>query len=224
MVTKHYVWEFPLRLSHWINFLAIAVLTLTGIYMGNPFIYVPPGERFFMTAVKFTHMVAAYVFTVSFLLRIYWGFAGNPYARLRSYIPAKAEMWKDMADEVKFYLFLKKEHKACIGHCAWAAFVYLLLFAVFVAQIMTGFALYAQDHKGNEWVWKILGGWLLSWFSAPALRLYHHLIMWVLVVFTIVHVYIGWLFDLTEKTFVMGSSFTGYKAIDEKENCGDRAG
>jgi Ni/Fe-hydrogenase 1 B-type cytochrome subunit len=224
MMTKHYVWEFPLRLSHWVNFLAITILAFTGIYMGNPSIYVSPGERFFMTGVKFTHIVAAYLFTVSFLLRIYWGFAGNSYARLRFYVPTKANVWKEMVDEVKFYLLLKKEHKACIGHCPWAAFVYHLLFAVFVAEIVTGFALYSQSHQGTGVIWKIMGGWLLSFFPAPAIRLYHHLIMWLLVLFTIAHVYIGWLFDLTEKNFVMGSIFTGYKVIDEEESCFDRVG
>jgi len=50
---------------------------LYGFLYGNPFIYVPPGERFFMTTMKFAHIVAAYFFTVSFLLRIYWGLVGT---------------------------------------------------------------------------------------------------------------------------------------------------
>ncbi len=223
-MVRVYVWEFPLRLSHWVNFLAIAVLGFTGFYMGNPFIYVAPGERFFMAAMRFTHLVAAYIFTVSFLLRIYWGWVGNSYARLRFYVPAKAAMWKDMVDEVKFYLFLKKEHKPCIGHCPWAAFVYLLLFAVLLVSIITGFALYSQSHQGQGGIWKILGGWLLSYFAAPTIRLWHHSILWVIVIFTVLHVYIGWLFDLTEKNFVMGSIFTGFKVTDEKESRVDRVG
>jgi Ni/Fe-hydrogenase 1 B-type cytochrome subunit len=221
---KLYVWEFPLRLSHWVNFLAIAVLAFTGFYMGNPFIYVPPGERFFMTTMKFAHIVAAYFFTVSFLLRIYWGLVGNSYARLRFYVPTKATLWKDMLDEVKFYLFIKKEHKPCIGHCPWAALVYLLLFVVLLVEIITGFALYSQSHQGAGFIWKVLGGWLLSFFPAPTIRLWHHIIMWLIVIFTIAHVYIGWLFDLTEKNSVMGSIFTGYKVIDEEKGCVDRIG
>jgi len=54
-------------------------------------------------------------------------------------------------------------------------------------------------------------------FPAPTIRLWHHIIMWFIVIFTIAHVYIGWLFDLTEKNFLMGSIFTGYKVIDEKK-------
>ncbi len=217
-----YVWEFPLRLTHWANFLAIVVLAFTGFYIGNPFIYVPPGERFFMTTTRMIHFVAAYVFTLSFLIRIYWGFVGNEYARLWAYVPDKAFMWKDMLDEIKFYLFLKKEHKACIGHCSWAASVYLVLFVVLLFEIVTGFALYSQSHRG--WIWQALGGWLLSFIPGPTIRLYHHLIMWLLVIFTITHVYIGWLFDLTEKNFVMGSIFTGYKVFDEETSCSDRSG
>ena len=215
-MTRIYVWEFPLRLSHWVNFLTLAALAFTGFYLGNPFIYVPPGERFFMTTMKFIHIVAAYLFLASFVLRLYWGRVGNPYARLRNYFPTEATMWVDMLHEVEFYLFLRKEHKPCVGHCPWAASVYLILFAIFLVEIISGFALYSQSHQENELIWKILGGWLLSVFPAPTIRLWHHIIMWVIILFTIAHVYIGWLFDLAEKNFVMGSIFTGYKVIDEE--------
>ncbi len=64
-----YVWEFPVRLTHWLNVLAIIVLSFTGFYIGNPFIQPPPGEAFLMATIRFIHFVAAYVFTLSCLLR-----------------------------------------------------------------------------------------------------------------------------------------------------------
>jgi Ni,Fe-hydrogenase I cytochrome b subunit len=32
-----YVWEWPVRLFHWVNFLSIMVLAATGYLIGNPF-------------------------------------------------------------------------------------------------------------------------------------------------------------------------------------------
>jgi len=33
---RKYVWEFPVRLSHWVNAIAIAVLFLTGLFCISP--------------------------------------------------------------------------------------------------------------------------------------------------------------------------------------------
>ena len=43
---SEYVWEFPVRLTHWLNFLAIIILTFTGVYIGSPFMHPPPGSTF----------------------------------------------------------------------------------------------------------------------------------------------------------------------------------
>jgi Ni/Fe-hydrogenase 1 B-type cytochrome subunit len=78
-----YVWELPVRLSHWGIALSIVVLAATGIYIGRPFGAVP-GEAsaaFLMGRMKQIHTGAAIVFTLSVLARIVWMFVGNRYAR-----------------------------------------------------------------------------------------------------------------------------------------------
>ena len=213
MLRKIYVWEFPMRLTHWVIFLAITALCITGYYIGSPFIHSPAGESFTMANMRFAHLVSAYIFIVAFLVRVYWGFVGNRYSRWREYVPHNREEWRGIIDEVGFYVFIVKWHKACVGHCAWAAFVYLLLYVVFVLEILSGFALYAQSHYG--WTFTLMGGWIFPYISIPTIRLFHHSVMWLLIIFTITHVYIGWFFDLTERNFVMGSIFSGYKTTDE---------
>ena len=37
---RFYVWELPVRVSHWFIFLSVVVLSFTGYYMHNPFIVV----------------------------------------------------------------------------------------------------------------------------------------------------------------------------------------
>ena len=88
---SEYVWEFPVRLTHWVNFLAIIILTFTGAYIGSPFMQPPPGEHFYMATIRFIHFVAAYAFTLSCLLRVYWAFSGNEYSRWRQFFPEKAQ-------------------------------------------------------------------------------------------------------------------------------------
>ena len=37
MLEIRYVWEWPVRLTHWFNMLAIVVLSVTGYYIGHPY-------------------------------------------------------------------------------------------------------------------------------------------------------------------------------------------
>ncbi|MFQ5577720.1 MAG: cytochrome b/b6 domain-containing protein, partial [Anaerolineae bacterium] len=75
-----YVWEVPVRLTHWLNVLAIVVLSFTGYYIGNPYIQVSTREvygGYFMGLMRFIHFAAAFVFVGSLALRTYWGFIGG---------------------------------------------------------------------------------------------------------------------------------------------------
>ena len=49
-LVRVYVWQWPVRLTHWLNAYSILVLALTGFYIGHPFITVsgPAGQHFVM--------------------------------------------------------------------------------------------------------------------------------------------------------------------------------
>lgn len=214
MLKRVYVWEFPVRLTHWINVLSIASLSITGYYIGNPFIHAISTDQYIMGWMRFIHFVAAYLFAASFLIRVYWSMAGNKYASWRVFNPFSAGKFNGLIEITKFYLFLKKEPPKAVGHTACATYVYLGLFILFIVEILTGFALYSQSHVG--FFWKLMGGWMLSLFSVQTLRLYHHLIMWLIIAFSIAHVYLGWLLDRAERSGVMSSIFSGYKTVEEE--------
>ena len=59
---RAYVWEVPVRLTHWVNVLAILVLAGTGFYIGNPFI---SGSVYLMGWVRAIHRITAYTFAAS---------------------------------------------------------------------------------------------------------------------------------------------------------------
>ncbi|MCX7794055.1 MAG: Ni/Fe-hydrogenase, b-type cytochrome subunit [Thermodesulfovibrionales bacterium] len=216
MLKRVYVWEFPVRLTHWLNVLSIIMLSITGYYIGNPFIHAHSSTQYIMGWMRFLHFVFAYVFTFSFIIRIYWAFAGNPYAGWRVFNPFSIEKIKDVFQILQFYLLLKKDVPPALkkpGHAALAAYAYFGLFILFIIQILTGFALYSQSHVG--FIWKLAGGWLLTFFVDNTLRLYHHLIMWLIIAFVLIHVYISWFVDRAEKSGVISSIFSGYKVIED---------
>jgi Ni/Fe-hydrogenase 1 B-type cytochrome subunit len=210
-----YAWEFPVRFTHWINVLSIIVLCVTGFYIGAPFIHATSSKQYIMGWMRFIHFVAAYTFLMSMIIRLYWAFAGNKYASWRVLVPVTGRQWRDLIDGLKFYLFLKKSPPYAVGHSATAAITYLVVFIIFFFEIFSGFALYSQGNPG--FVFVLLGGWLLSIMQLQTIRLLHHLTMYVILAFAMVHIYIAWYLDVKEKNGLMGSMFGGYKFVTGKE-------
>jgi len=211
-----YAWEFPVRFTHWMNALCIVVFSITGFYIGTPFMHAVSSDQYIMGWMRFLHFVAGYAFLLCMIIRIYWMFAGNKYASWRVFIPLTSRQREDMLAGLKFYLFMKKDPPYAVGHSAMASISYLFVFLLFLFEIASGFALYSQSHSGSVILW-LLGGWMFILMEAQTLRLLHHLVMYVLLAFTLIHVYIGWYLDSAEKNGVMGSIFGGYKFVTGKE-------
>ena len=106
-----YVWELPVRLTHWLLFFSILILSATGYYIGHPFISVPgpAKEHFVMGTARAMHLYTAIVFTLAVLVRIfYWSFAGNRYARLTELIPLSLRRLRSFWDTFLYYSFLRR--------------------------------------------------------------------------------------------------------------------
>lgn len=210
-----YAWEFPVRFTHWINVLCIILLSVTGLYIGNPFVHAVSSKEYIMGWMRYLHFIAAYTFLMSMIIRLYWAFLGNRYASWRVWFPFTSKQWNDLMDAVKFYLFISKKPPYAVGHTALAGLTYLFVFALFLFQIVSGFALYSVNHGGA--IWTLLGGWLTGIMYLQTIRLLHHLTMYLIFAFVIAHVYIGWYLDLKERNGLMGSIFGGYKFVSGKE-------
>jgi Ni/Fe-hydrogenase 1 B-type cytochrome subunit len=227
-----YVWEFPVRLTHWLLAASIFVLSLTGFYIGAPFIYGtdwqavgfvqgPNGYEvlgndavLIMAWVRFVHFVAAFIFSTAFLVRLYWWFAGNQYARYDQFIPTNMERVKNCVDTGLFYAFCKKTLPHSPGHTGLAGLSYTFLFLLYITEIITGSAMLYLAHGGGTIFW-LLGGWSLAIMSVGYLRLIHHLAMWVIAVIVVAHIYIGWHNDLVERNGLISSIFSGYKSQED---------
>jgi len=215
---EEYVWEVPVRVTHWVNFFAIIVLSVTGIYIGSPKTLALNPSQYVMGWVRLVHFVAGYAFAISFLSRLYWAFAGNRYASWREFLPFLTSAGRsNMRWIFRYYTFRTRKVPHPVGHNALAGATYLLVFVLYLVMILTGFALYVE-HAPQSSGHRLLG-WMFLLFSNQGMRLTHHMGMWFLIAFAIHHVYSAWLMDIEEKGGVMSSIFGGYKPVKGK---GDR--
>lgn len=207
------VWDLPVRLTHWINVACILILSITGYYIANPFVGTHGAAtlQFLMGTVRFVHFVVAFIFTMSVLFRIYWAFRGNTYARWRQFIPTTRNRWREFARMGRYYTFLRHQPPAQIGHNPLAGATYTGLYVLFILQIVTGFALYSQPFHGGFWPFAF--GWIIHIFGAQPVRLLHDIVMWLIIAFTIHHVYSAVLIDIEERSGLVSSIITGSKTL-----------
>lgn len=217
-----YVWELPIRFFHWINALCIFVLAITGIIIGDPPMLSSSKEayqQYWFGAIRFTHFVTAWIFTINFLFRIYWGFVGNHHARWKSLFP-NGEKLKELVEVFRVDIFqLDIKGKISIGHNALASISYLLLFLLIIFSIASGFALY---HPLSESWFPGLFAWITKLFgSESALRQWHHIATWGYVFFVLGHVYLVFYHDYIEGRGTMSSMIGGWK-FEKEEYLNDK--
>lgn len=209
---REYVWELPVRLAHWLLFLSIVVLAATGYYIGHPFISVPGEARahFVMGTMRSVHLYASIVFTLSALVRVYWAFAGNAYARWSQLIPVSRQRWQSFRHALLFYTFLTREPIEYLGHNALAGLTYAGIFAVYFVMMATGFALYTVYAPLGSPM-QVFGSLIPLFHGLQVARLIHHIGMWVILIFAVAHVYFPVLYSIIERNGVFDSIFSGYK-------------
>lgn len=208
-----YVWDLPVRITHWVNVMSIVVLSLTGYYISNPLIQTHgvATNEFLMGTIRFIHFTVAFVFTMSVLFRIYWAFRGNQWARWRQFLPTSRKRLRELRRMLQYYTFFRKEPPEEIGHNPLAGATYIGLYLLFMLQIVAGFALYSIPfHDG---VWKTLFGWIVVAFGEQPIRLVHDIIMFLIIAFTIHHAYSAVLIDLEEHSGLVSSIVTGWKSL-----------
>lgn len=216
-----FVYEWPVRLWHWINALCIVVLAATGWYLGNPVLGPTSGEavdNFFIGYLRFAHFAAAYIFTVGFLGRIYWAFAGNQYAR-HLVIPEEftnPESWKGALKVLRYYFFLEKDYGIHVGSNPLnqlATFVLFTLPTIFL--ILTGFALYAEGAGQGSWQYALFG-WVLTLFgNSQDVHTWHRVAMWAMVCYVIVHVYLVVRADIMSRESSISTMIGGYRMFKD---------
>ncbi len=213
-----YVWELPVRITHWLIALSMVVLAATGIYIGYPFLMVPgrATDRFVTGTIRIVHSYAAIVFTLSALSRIAWMFAGNKYSRWDKLLPVRAIRRRGILPTLKFYLFLLRKPPGFVGHNPVAGLSYMAVFSLYLVMIATGFAMFSASagvhsimHRFDFLV-PLLGG-------LQSARWIHHVVMWLLIGFVVHHVYSAVLMSHVEVNGTVESIFTGWKFVPRED-------
>ena len=221
---KVYVYQAPLRIWHWVNALCITVLCVTGYLIGEPPMALTGGEAsdsFLFGYIRMTHFIAGQILALAFLGRIYWALVGNWHARQIFLLPFwSGKWWKEVFVEASWYSFLRKDPKKYIGHNPLAQ---IAMFALFVLPVIvamcTGFALYAEGQGVETW-WYAAFGWVfgLVGYDSFTVHTIHHITMWVIIVFTLVHIYAALREDIMSRQSMVSTMISGWRYFkDDRE-------
>lgn len=220
--TSVYVYEAPVRIWHWTNALAIVVLMVTGYLIGAPLPTMGTGEaydQFIFGYIRFAHFAAGMILTVGFFGRIYWAMVGNHHAKQLFYVPIwRANYWREVWFEIRWYLFLEKAPKKYVGHnplAQLAMFCFMTLGLSFM--ILTGMALYAEG-AGQGSFFDQAFGWV-RYLVGPSQTLHtiHHLGMWWIVIFMIIHIYVAIREDIMSRQSMVSTMISGHRTFKDDD-------
>ena len=221
---RYYIWDRAVRAGHWINVLCLIPLVITGFYIGSPFYRPTVDEPFFastMATMKNIHFLAAVVFSVNGLFRLYWFFAGKTYRQwFRSHL-WQAGFWREVGWKLKEYLSLRYigKYAPTLDHNALASLTYTLLFLACAFISVTGFAMKGAINP-DGWL-NVFFGWVIPMIgSESSVRMLHRLTMWLILGFAVHHIGFVIYYEVLTERGLISSIITGYKSrpMDWKED------
>lgn len=210
-----YVYQSPIRAWHWLNMFCIIVLCFSGYFIGSP----PPslsGEassHYLMGYTRFAHFAAGQILTYLFLGRIFFAFTGNHYARELFILPVHAKEWRDgFIEQIKWYCFAAKQAPQFVGHNPVAQCIMFFGFVLpIIFMILSGLALYAEGLGMGHWLYNVMDFMLLFFDGSMSIHTYHHLGMWVIVCFVMVHLYAAFREELVSRQSMISTMISGWR-------------
>jgi Ni/Fe-hydrogenase 1 B-type cytochrome subunit len=218
-----YLWGAPIRAMHWIAAICIALLIVTGFYIGRPY-FMTSGEasaHFLMGRVRFIHFTAAAVLVMTGIVRVYWLFVGNQFERLPALFPVTPKNLRNFVRTGVAYVTMRPDKQPnFVGHNPLQQYSYTGVYLLTAAMVVTGFTLYGQSNPGGlifrafGWVPPLLGG-------LQHVRLVHHVLTWGFVIFAVLHVYFALRSDYVERAGGVSSIITGGRYISTDDRYED---
>ncbi len=213
-----FVYEGPIRIWHWITVLAVFVLCITGYLISHPLPSTPgeASDQFLMGYIRFAHFAAGYIFAVAFIGRVYWAFVGNEHARHTFILPFwSGKWWVGITNQILWYLFIARRPRQWVGHNPLSHVFMFLFMHMAVLQIITGFALYSEatgpgtwQHTLFNWVIPLLG-------SSMMVRMVHVILMWLTIVFILIHVYTAIREDIMSRQSIISTMISGERMFKD---------
>jgi Ni/Fe-hydrogenase 1 B-type cytochrome subunit len=207
-----YLWHWPIRAMHWAAAISVAVLVVTGFYIGRPYFAPAPGEaidHYMMGRMRFLHFTAAGVLVATGIVRVYWLRAGNRYERLGALFPLSRNDFRNLLLVARKYLLMRWESGPhYVGHNPLQQLSYTAVYLIVLAQVATGFALYGLSSP-DGFFYRVFGWESLFLGGVPVVRFVHHVLTWVLLIFVPIHVYLALRADFTDRGGAISSIISG---------------
>ncbi|MFL1706932.1 MULTISPECIES: Ni/Fe-hydrogenase, b-type cytochrome subunit [unclassified Campylobacter] len=217
---SEYEFSIGLRLTHWIRFVAIAFLVVSGFYISYVFIApeVTNEPTIFLNAKwRAAHQVAGFILIAVTIFKLYLFFfdklSRKELASIYDFFSPK--VW---IAQIKYYIFLGP-HPHLRGvynplQFASYLFFYLVLFVI----CLTGMVLYVHVyHEGlgglfyepMRYFEELMGG-------LANVRTIHRVAMWIIMIFVPVHIYMAVFNAVKGKNGAMDAVVSGYKFVKEE--------
>lgn len=183
------------RLTHWVNTVALAVMVTSGLRIFNAYpAFAPRGGTFccyplagrpvpdwltfggWLAGARHWHFAMMWVLVVNGL--VYLGFV-YLHGEWRELAPRRGDP-RDAWEMVKFYLTVRKDHPPQGKHNALQKYAYLSLPLLAAVAVASGLAIWKPVQLG--WLTRLMGGYVWA-------RYWHFLAMLGLVAVTFVHVF-----------------------------------
>jgi Ni/Fe-hydrogenase 1 B-type cytochrome subunit len=179
MATQNNSVRHPLsyRILHELIMVSIIILIITGFYIHRPFV---GGAGFLMAMVRGLHIFFAIILTISVVVRVIGMFVGKD-RDWRSFIPTGSDI-KLMPKIINYYAYIGDEPVLKKKYNPLQMFSYCLVFLMVIFQIISGLAL----RYVSAFSWFNYG-----WFNNEIeVRMAHYVVMWLLIMFLMIHVYL----------------------------------
>ena len=210
-----YVYQSPIRAWHWANMFCILILCVSGYFIGSPLptLSGEASDHFLMGYIRFAHFAAGQVLVVLFLGRIFFAFSGNQYAKELFFLPVYRKKWREgFWEQVRWYLFSTDQAPQFVGHNPVAQCVMFFGFVVpCIFMILSGLALYAEGLGMGHWLYNVTDFMLLFFDGTMSIHTYHHLGMWVIICFVIVHLYAAFREEIVSRQSMISTMISGWR-------------
>ena len=84
-----------------------------------------------------------------------------------------------------------------------------------IFMIATGFALYSEGAGLGSWADRLFGWVIPAIGGSQAVHSWHHLVMWVIITFTMIHLYAAIREDITSRQSIISTMVSGYRTFKD---------
>jgi len=151
------VWDLPVRVFHWVNFLCVISL----LFMGFVMLY---KKELGITsldakiALKQVHVIIGYVFVVNLLIRFAWAFIGNRYAHWSAFLPYRGAL----SDARRYTEAMRQgQPQVYLGHNPLGRLAVTFLLLLMATMAVTGLV-----RAGTDIYFPPFGGWVQDYIAA----------------------------------------------------------